>query len=61
MPPIDVNSRIVGLHNGSIIKTQSGSFYELGSIDPVFEELYPGAKERLIKSLAVIDALEYDV
>lgn len=30
------------------VRTSSGSEYELGEVDPRYEELYPGALERLV-------------
>lgn len=34
-----------------IVVTQSGSRYELGSIDPEYAKIYPDAKRRLFDSL----------
>ncbi len=32
------------------VTTYTGSVYVLGVVDPNYEQLYPGAKERLLKS-----------
>ena len=42
---------IIKLH-GEQILTASGSLYTLGTIDPAYEEAFPGARERLFASLA---------
>ncbi len=40
------------LHFGlDCVITKSGSEYELGEIDPAYEMLYPGARERLLQAL----------
>ena len=43
-------SSIKGL-DGEHIISYSGTKYQLGSVDPDYEKLYPGAKERLLKVL----------
>jgi hypothetical protein len=55
-PDFDDGSRIwtspiIKLH-GEQILTASGSLYTLGTIDPAYEEAFPGARERLFTSLA---------
>lgn len=45
-----MTSRIVGEIDGDIV-TASGSRYVLGAIDPAYEKLFPGAKDRLITSI----------
>lgn len=44
-------SSIAGITKENHILTHSGSKYMLGEIDSEFDEMYPNAKERLIKSL----------
>lgn len=39
-------SAIIGVE-GDYIKTSSGSLYELGTVDPQYEQLEPNARERL--------------
>lgn len=46
-------SRIVG-YNGTGVETASGTVYELGSVDPSYERQFPGARERLLARLAVL-------
>lgn len=45
-------SRIVRVAGGErlLAVTNSGTTYELGEIDPRYEEAYPGAKQRFIES-----------
>lgn len=43
-------SEIIGI-NKDKIETYSGSIYELGKVDPLYEKKYPDAKNRLIASL----------
>ncbi len=43
-------SSIVATKDGKVI-TKSGSEYELGTIDPIYEKMYPNARKRLIESL----------
>ena len=47
-PVIEVTDRseTTGRHT---VRTSSGSEYELGEVDPRYEELYPGALERLVR------------
>lgn len=45
-----VTSKIVGKRNGLVV-TQSGSEYDLVEIDPIYEKMYPNAKERLFAQL----------
>ena len=45
-----ITTPIVGLI-GDYIVTKSGSIYELGTIDPAYENVFPNAKERLFVSL----------
>lgn len=40
----------VAYRDGKVI-TKSGSEYELGTIEPEYEKLFPNARERFIKSL----------
>lgn len=46
-------SSIVGLRSimEEIVITKSGSFYELGVVNSLYETAYPNAKKRLLKSL----------
>lgn len=48
-----VTSRVVGKRNGLVV-TKSGREYELLDVDPVYEKLFPGAKERLMNQLTEI-------
>lgn len=43
-----ISSVIMGM-DGDYVRTQSGSNYMLGEVDPEYERLYPGAKERCLK------------
>lgn len=43
-------SRVVG-RDGSRIVTESGSRYELGDVDPAYEQVFLGAKNRFLASL----------
>jgi hypothetical protein len=45
-----VTSRLKGKRNGLVV-TQSGSEYELGTVDPNYEKAFPNAKERLLTQL----------
>lgn len=36
---------------GDCVVTKSGTHYELGEVDPGYEHAYPGARERLFKTL----------
>lgn len=47
-------SRIVGKTVDNDIVTNSGSIYELGAVDPVYEEMFPNALDRFVKSLPLI-------
>ena len=43
-------SRIIEVNAAThTVKTVSGSVYELGAVDPGYEEAYPGASVRLFK------------
>jgi len=42
-------SPIVGVE-GELVITESGTRYELGEVDPVYEALFPGARARLFES-----------
>jgi hypothetical protein len=44
-----VTSPIAGVENG-VVRTKSGTLYELGEVDPEYEAKFPGARERLFKS-----------
>ncbi len=48
-----VTSAIRGQRWGYVV-TASGSYYDLGEVDPEYERRYPHAKERLMKSLEAI-------
>jgi hypothetical protein len=37
--------------DGNHVQTYSGSIYELGTVDPLYERMYPNALQRLIESL----------
>lgn len=50
---IITTSRIVGQRNGKVI-TASGTEYELGVVDPAYEQAYPDASTRLFKTLKVV-------
>jgi len=41
-----VTSSIIGRH-GELIVTTSGNEYELGVVNPVYERMFPNAKQRL--------------
>lgn len=43
-------SRIIGKRN-SLVVTQSGTEYELLEVDPLYEQTYPNARERLFAAL----------
>lgn len=43
-------SAVVGITEDGKIKTYSGSEYELGEVDPKYEELFPNTRERTIKA-----------
>lgn len=45
-------SRILGKKDGFIVT--KNTIYELGDVDPQYEELYPQSKERLFSSLEEI-------
>jgi len=45
-----VTSRVVGVESPDVVVTFSGSKYQLGIVDPAYEALYPGAKERIMVS-----------
>jgi len=45
-----VTSAPVGQRNGKVV-TYSGTEYELGTVDPKFEKLYPNSRERVFKNL----------
>ena len=45
-----LTSNIIGV-DGKIVLTRSGSRYELGTVDAEYEELFPDAFNRLMKSL----------
>jgi hypothetical protein len=45
-----ITSSIIKEEDGYII-TNSGSIYELGTVDEEYEKLFPDAKNRLIESL----------
>lgn len=42
-------SPITGIETGCV-KTESGTLYELGEVDPAYEETYPNAREKLFKA-----------
>jgi len=44
-------SSIVGKNWKGHVTTSSGSYYELGQVDPAYEEQFPGARDRLLDSL----------
>lgn len=43
-------SRVIG-RVGELVQTQSGSLYELGAVDPVYEGKFPNARIRLLQTL----------
>jgi hypothetical protein len=51
---IDITtSAIRGQRDGRIV-TQSGTEYELGATDPIYETKFPDARQRLFNSLKVL-------
>ncbi len=48
-------SSIVGKNNRNEILTYSGGTYELGQIDPAYEAQFPGAKNKLLSSLPLLE------
>lgn len=44
---------LVGVSDKEEIITESGTHYELGNVNPHYEEMYPNARERLIADLKV--------
>jgi len=48
-----VTSAIRGQRWGYVV-TASGSYYQLGTVDLMYERLYPHARERLFRSLEEI-------
>lgn len=44
-------SSIVGKNSRGEVLTSSGSSYELGQVDPLYEDQFPGAKKELLGSL----------
>lgn len=46
-------TRIVGTRDGRIV-TRSGSHYELGDPQPLYEAVFPGAKQRLLENLTQV-------
>lgn len=48
-------SSIRGKNASGEVVTKSGSVYELGEIDPSYEEAFPDAKNRLLDSLSVLE------
>ena len=47
-------STIEGIE-GELVKTYSGSLYELGEVNPEYEALYPNAKERLFARIKEVN------
>lgn len=45
-----VTTSIQGQRDGKVV-TKSGSLYELGTPNPLYEKLYPNARERLFATL----------
>ena len=43
-----ITSPIVGVE-GDKVRTLSGSLYELGEVDPSYEKVFPGARDRVLK------------
>ena len=48
-------SPILGKNKDDCVLTLSGSAYELGNVDAEYEKQFPGARERLLNSLKVVD------
>ena len=46
-------TRIVGTRDRRIV-TRSGSHYELGDPQPLYEAVFPGAKQRLLANLTQV-------
>lgn len=46
-----VTSEIVGVTEDNLVTTKSGSKYKLLMVDPIYEEKFPDAYTRLLKSL----------
>jgi hypothetical protein len=60
----EVTTSLVVGRNGINVVTKSGSEYELGIVDPVYESLYPKAKRRLLarlQSVAPLLASGYEI
>ncbi len=43
-------SRVVS-QSGNVVVTKSGSSYELGSVDPAYESIFPNARQRVFARL----------
>ena len=41
-----ITSPVLMVHDG-LVFTKSGSVYELGAVDPAYEDVYPDARQRL--------------
>ncbi len=48
-------SSICGKNNKGEVVTSSGSAYELGPINTSYEVAFPGARERLLDSLPIVE------
>ena len=46
-----MTSEVESITQNNEVVTRSGSVYELGDPDPLYEQLYPNAKERLFDAL----------
>jgi hypothetical protein len=47
---IIITSSIIGKNDENEILTCSGSSYELGQVNPLYEKKFPGARNRLLNS-----------
>ena len=45
-----VTSPILGIADGGVV-TKSGSVYQLGAVDTMYEDQFPGARDRLLAVL----------
>jgi len=48
-------SRIVGKNSDDTVVTYSGNVYELGEVDPAYEEMFPNARDRVIGTLDILN------
>lgn len=47
----EVTTSLIVSRNGNKVVTKSGSEYELGEVDPLYEAMFPNALDRLLRRL----------